>query len=98
EFIEISWTVIITSVAITSLFFLVVLGLGLRAQTRKATTGSEGLIGETGEAISTLNPTRYVRVHGEIWSAEAKKDKISKGDRVRIVEVQNLMVIVEKLT
>ena len=98
EFIEISWTVIITSVAITSLFFLVVLGLGLRAQTRKATTGSEGLIGETGEAISALNPTGYVRVHGEIWSAKAKKDKISKGDRVRIVEVQNLMVIVEKLT
>ncbi|MEK7749010.1 MAG: nodulation protein NfeD [Bacteroidota bacterium] len=98
EFIEISWTVIITSVAITSLFFLVVIGLGLKAQTRKATTGSEGLIGETGEAISALNPTGYVRVHGEIWSAEAKKDKISKGDRVRIVEVQNLMVIVEKLT
>ncbi|MEK6565096.1 MAG: nodulation protein NfeD [Bacteroidota bacterium] len=96
EFIEISWTVIITSVAITSLFFLVVLGLGLRAQTRKATTGSEGLIGETGEAISALNPTGYVRVHGEIWSAKAKKDKISKGDRVRIVELQNLMVIVEK--
>ncbi|MBF8248240.1 MAG: nodulation protein NfeD [Bacteroidetes bacterium] len=98
EFIEISWTVIITSVAITSLFFLVVIGLGLKAQTRKATTGSEGLIGETGEAISTLNPTGYVRVHGEIWSAEAKKDNISKGDRVRIVEVQNLLVIVEKLT
>ena len=98
EFIEISWTVIITSVAITSLFFLVVIGLGLKAQTRKATTGSEGLIGETGEAISTLNPTGYVRVHGEIWSAKTKKDKISKGDRVRIVELQNLMVIVEKHT
>ncbi len=98
EFIEISWSVIITSVAITSLFFLVVIGLGLKAQTRKATTGSEGLIGETGEAISTLNPTGHVRVHGEIWSAQTKKGEISKGDRVRVVELHELMVIVEKLT
>ena len=98
EFIEISWTVIITSVAITSLFFLGVIGLGLKVQTRKATTGSEGLIGETGEAISALNPSGLVRVHGEIWNARTKKEKLSKGDRVRVVEVQNLMVIVEKLT
>ncbi|MBI3005553.1 MAG: nodulation protein NfeD [Ignavibacteriales bacterium] len=96
EFIEISWSVILTTVAITSLFFFFVIGLGIKAQGKKTSTGFEGLLGEVGEAISTLNPAGLVRVHGEIWNAQAKKGKIAKGEQVKILEMNNLVLIVEK--
>ncbi|MBI4429304.1 MAG: nodulation protein NfeD [Ignavibacteriales bacterium] len=96
EFIEISWSVILTTVAMTALFFVYVIGLGIKAQTKKTVTGYEGLLGEVGEAISVLNPTGQVRVHGEIWNAQAKTGKIAKGERVQVLEMQNLVLIVEK--
>ncbi len=98
EFIEISWSVIVSTVAITALFFIYVIGLGIKVQSKKTTTGSEGLLGEAGEVFSSLNPTGLVRVHGEIWNAQAKKGKIAKGETVQILEVKNLTLIVEKKT
>lgn len=96
EFIEISWSIIIATTAVTLVFFLFVLGLGLKAQRRKPTTGIEGIIGEIGEALTVLNPTGQVRVHGEIWNAESVSGKISKGERVRVTGVENLKLKVEK--
>jgi membrane-bound serine protease (ClpP class) len=90
EFIQISWSVIISTVALTLGFFLFVIGAGLRAQLRKPTTGVEGLIGETGEAISTLNPAGQVRVHGEFWNATSSSGKIMKGEKIAVVGVENL--------
>jgi membrane-bound serine protease (ClpP class) len=97
EFVEISWIVIIASVAVTSFFFVFLLGLGLKVQRNKPTTGTEGLIGEIGEAFSLLNPEGTVRVHGELWQAESASGKIVKGERVRVLEIQNLKLRVEQL-
>ncbi len=90
EFIQISWSVIISTIALTLGFFLFVIGAGLRAQLRKPTTGIEGLIGEIGEAISTLNPAGQVRVHGELWNATSSSSKILKGEKIAVVGVENL--------
>ena len=95
EFVEISWIVITASVIITTFFFVFLLGLGLKVQRKKPTTGIEGLIGEIGESISLLNPEGTVRVHGEIWLAESASGKIAKGERVRVLEIQNLKLRVE---
>ena len=97
EFVEISWIVIVASVAITTFFFVFLLGLGLKVQRKKPTTGIEGLIGEIGEAFSLLNPEGTVHVHGEFWQAESISGKIAKGERVRIVEIQNLKLRVEQV-
>lgn len=98
EFIEISWSVIISSSALTLLFFLFVVGYGLKAQRRKPVTGIEGLRGETGEALSLLDPAGTVRIHGEIWTAESASGRIPKGTRVKVVSVNNLTLRVEKAT
>lgn len=95
EFVEISWFVIISSVLITTFFFVFLLGLGLKAQRRKPTTGAEGLVGEIGEVIVALNPEGTVRIHGEIWNAEAKKGKIAKGEQIRVIEIKDLKLLVE---
>jgi membrane-bound serine protease (ClpP class) len=97
EFVEISWIVVLTSVAVTTFFFVVLLGLGLKAQRKKPTTGSEGLIGEIGETLTPLNPEGTIRVHGEFWQAESTSGTIDKGERVRVVEIHNLKLRVEQI-
>jgi membrane-bound serine protease (ClpP class) len=98
EFVEISWIVIVASVAMTTFFFVFLLGLGLKVQRKKPVTGIEGLIGEIGETITLMNPEGTVRVHGEFWKAESTAGKIAKGERVRVVEIQNLKLRVENIT
>lgn len=90
EFIKISWSVIIPAVLFTAAFFAFAIGMGIRAQRRKPTTGIEGIVGEEGEAITTLNPEGQVRVHGEIWSATSTGGKIARGTSVTVVAVENL--------
>lgn len=97
EFVEISWNVIITTVGFTLVFFVFIIGLGLKAQRLKPTTGIEGLVGEVGEALTALNPTGKVKVHGEIWNASSSSEKIGKGEEVRVVGVQNLTLRVEQI-
>ncbi|MEJ7738101.1 MAG: nodulation protein NfeD [Chitinophagaceae bacterium] len=95
--VRISWSVIISSVGITALFFLFVVGLGLRAQRLKPVTGIEGLIGEIGEAFEILDPSGRIQVHGETWNAESVSGKIGAGERVRVREVNNLSLRVERV-
>lgn len=92
---DLSWGVIIPAVAVTSLFFLFVIGLGLRAQRAKPITGTEGMIGEIGETISELNPFGRVRVHGEIWNAKTLTGIIQAGEKIKVTAVQNLTLQVE---
>jgi membrane-bound serine protease (ClpP class) len=97
EFIEISWGVIIPAVLCTALFFLFAIGMGIRAQTRKPVTGAEGIVGETGDALTTLAPAGRVRVHGELWSATTAGDAIPAGSKVKVDRVDGLTLVVHKL-
>ena len=97
EFIQISWSVILTCAALSLLFFMFIIGFGLRALQSKQTTGSEGLLGETGEALTQLNPDGRVKVHGEIWNAVSISGKIPKDGRVKIVGIENLTLRVEEV-
>lgn len=92
---RISWGVIISATVVTSLFFLFIIGLGLKAQRAKPATGVEGMIGEIGETISELNPLGRVRVHGEIWNAKTLSGIIQAGEKIRVTAVQNLTLQVE---
>jgi membrane-bound serine protease (ClpP class) len=96
EALKISLGLIILVVILTAGFFLFAIGLGIRAQRKKVTTGQEGIIGETGTAISDLIPSGEIRVHGEIWNAESIDGDISKGSRVTVVEIENLKLKVKK--
>ena len=97
EFVKISWSVILSAVTISALFFLFVIGVGLRALRLKPVTGIEGLIGEIGESLETLDPMGTVWVHGERWRAESVTGKINKGEKVRVAEINNLKLRVEPI-
>ena len=98
ELAKISRAVIFSATFVTTLFFLFVVGVGLKAQRRKVITGREGLGGITGIAMETLNPNGIVMLEGEIWNAESLAGEIKKGESVSVVEMKDLKVYVEKIS
>jgi membrane-bound serine protease (ClpP class) len=97
EAMEISMELIILIVALTAVFFLFAISMGVRAQRKKPTTGQEGLIGETAEAITNLNPYGEVSVHGEIWKALSTSGEISEGEKIKVTGIENLLLKVDKI-
>ena len=95
--LTISWEVIAMIAVITILFFLIIIGLGIKAQRKKPATGAEGIVGEIGKAISDLEPDGLVRVHGEIWDAESIDSKIEAGTKIIVNQVNNLKLKVKKV-
>ena len=51
-------------------------------------------MGETGTAMSALQPTGSVLVQGEIWRAVASQP-VAKGGRIRVVGLKELTLAVE---
>ena len=97
EFVKLSRSVIITSVAVTSLFFLFILGAGLKAQRRKPVTGIGAMIGWTGISLERIDPSGKVRVHGELWNAESTNGFIEEGKNIRVTGIKNLKLYVEEV-
>jgi len=97
EFVRLSRWVIISATAVTALFFLFVVGVGLKAQRRKVFSGIGGMVGATGISLDTLDPFGTVKVQGETWNAESVSGKISAGEKVVVIEMKNLKLFVEKL-
>lgn len=94
---EISLGVIITVVILTALFFLVAISLGIKAQRKKPTTGEQGIVGEKGVAFTAIDPVGEVKVHGEIWTAEAENSMIKKDEKIVVQKIENLKLIVKKI-
>ena len=72
------------------------LSLAVRARRNKVETGREGMIGETGAAITDLSPAGKVFVHGEYWDAVSSKP-VTAGARVRVTSIDKLQLAVEPL-
>jgi membrane-bound serine protease (ClpP class) len=96
EAVEISMELIILFAVLTALFFLFAITFAIKAQRKKPVTGTEGIIGESGTAISNLKPGGEVRVHGEIWNAESRDGEIKKGEEVVVTAADNLKLFVKK--
>lgn len=93
---KLSLSLVIGVTAFTALFFVVGLGLAIRVQRKKPTTGTEGLIGEPGVVTVSLTPEGTVKVHGEIWKAVAG-GSIETGGKVRVKAVEGMLLKVEKI-
>ena len=98
EFVSISLSVIITATILTVLFFVFAIGKGLAAQRKQPSTGSEGLIGEVGIALSEISPDQsgQVSLHGEIWNAESPEDEIVNGMKVQVVGIEGLKLKIKR--
>jgi len=92
---HVSYSVIITVTAATTLFFMFVVGAAVRAQHRKPVTGLQGLLGERGTAATDLGPSGQVFVHGAYWTAEAT-EPIAQGTAIVVDHVDGLRLRVKK--
>jgi len=70
--------------------------IALKARRNKVVTGTQGMIGETGVAQTSLSPQGKVFVHGELWDAVSSVD-IPIGQLVVVRQVDGLILQVDPL-
>lgn len=95
NFTPMSKAVIYTTVGVTALFFLFLVTMGLKAQRKKAVTGSDGLDGAIGVADNSFEKEGMVMMLGELWQAESVGGKIEKGQKVKVTGRKNFKLLVE---
>lgn len=94
---QVDWRIALTVAIVTGAFFVFALGMALKTRFTKPKTGREGLVGEKGIAITKIAPEGEVKLHGEIWKA-ISDDKIRKGDKIKVIEIEGLELKVKKFT
>ena len=94
NFVSLSWTVIFSVTAVSALFFLFLITMGLRAQRAKPASGASTLIGQTAVTLGKLDPAGQVSVLGEIWRAVSLSDIIGANENVIIKEIKELTLYV----
>ena len=60
-------------------------------------TGIEAMLGATGAAVTDLDPEGSVQLGAERWRAVSADERIAAGSAVRVREVRNLTLVVERL-
>jgi membrane-bound serine protease (ClpP class) len=80
-----------------ALIMAILTTLVVRVSRHKVTTGSAGLVGERGTALTDVGPDGRVFVHGEYWNARAARP-IRKGAQIKVTQVSDLVVDVEELS
>ena len=94
----VSRSIIFTTTAVTTLFFMFVVGMGLKAQRLKPVTGNNALIGMKGSALTIIDPSGMVKVNGETWKAIALAGKVNEGEKIIVKEIKDLTLYVEAVT
>jgi membrane-bound serine protease (ClpP class) len=90
--LEISRSIIASTLGTMSAALLALLALAKRVLGRKARTGAEGLVGARGVARSA----KTVAVHGELWDAESVSGPLAPGEAVVVAAVDGLTLKVRK--
>lgn len=95
--LRVSLDVVVAVVAFATVVVVFLVRLAVKAHRNKVRTGSEGLVGEVGRAVSELAPRGKVFVHGEYWHATAEPAPAAKGDRVEVTAVHGMEMTVRPL-
>ena len=86
---------IIAMLVVVLAFVFIVVRAVIHAHNIKASTGSEGLKGEEGYALSDFSGSGKIRVHGEIWNAEIDGE-LKKDDKVIVEEMHGMLLKIRK--
>lgn len=86
---------LIAGVAVASAgFLLLVLNFALRARHRPVVSGSEQLLGATGEVLASADGSGSASILGEVWQVRASAP-LGRGQIVRVVGIDGLVLSVE---
>ena len=93
---SLSWITLLVGIGGISLFMLAGMPAMVRTRFSTPTIGREWMIGETGEAVASVNPEGVIRIKGALWRARTNRaTPITAGATVRVVEVEGLLLEVE---
>lgn len=88
--IRVGFGVVISAASAIGLFFFFIVYSLIKVRKHRFSTGYEGMIGEIGEVLNTVDGVVKIFVQGEYWNA--KSDEIvNKGDKVEIINVMSNM-------
>jgi membrane-bound serine protease (ClpP class) len=88
------WSLIGGVAAVTAAFFLVVIGMAVKARGLPVVTGKEELVGARGEITEQVNGQWWARVLSEIWKVRSQA-QLRPGQRIRVVRMDGLVLEVE---
>ncbi|HOO72813.1 MAG TPA: nodulation protein NfeD [Spirochaetota bacterium] len=76
-------------------FVFIVIRAIINVHREQVTTGTDGLVGETGRALSGFTGQGKIMVHGEIWNAISGEELV-KDDGVVVTGVKGMSLLVKK--
>jgi membrane-bound serine protease (ClpP class) len=91
---RIHWSTAISLALPFSAITIFLLSLAVRARHSKVVTGTEGMIGEVGAAVTELAPDGKVFVHGEYWDAVSVRP-VAAGASITVTGIEKLRLTVE---
>ena len=95
EGIRVSYGVIGAATLVTTTFFLVVIGAGVRAQRRPVRSGAAGMSGQRGVVVERTAPRGRVELAGVVWNAIAQ-EALDAGTEIEVIAVDGLTVEVRR--
>ncbi|MDZ7772765.1 MAG: nodulation protein NfeD [Balneolaceae bacterium] len=93
---ELSWGWLIPATILTTLFFVWIVGEGLRIQFSPDRTGRESMIGAPAEVSDAITSGKgRVFLKGEYWNA-VSEDELAEGERCVVTEIRGLTLKVAR--
>jgi membrane-bound serine protease (ClpP class) len=90
----VSLPLVIGATLTTAVMIFGIVGAAVIARRRPLATGGEQLVGSRAAVVEWQGSAGSVRVTGEIWAARADRS-LQRGDAVRVVSREGLVLIVE---
>lgn len=96
ESMELSWGWLIPATLLTTLFFVWIVGEGLRIQFSPDRTGKESMIGAPAEVTDAFTGGKgRVFLKGEYWNA-VSEEELAEGERCVVTDIQGLTLKVAR--
>jgi membrane-bound serine protease (ClpP class) len=92
--LRIRWSTALALALPFSIITVMLVSLVVKARRNKVVTGVEGMVGETGTALTALEPAGKVFIRGEYWDAVAAAP-VAAGGAVRVTGLDKFKLTVE---
>ena len=95
--VRVSWSILVPLIIFVAAVILIAGQRILAAHRNKVSTGSEGIVGTEGKAMTDLNPKGKVFVNGEWWDAESVDGEIKKDEKIVVDKMDKFTLKVKKV-
>ncbi len=90
----VSIPLIVTFALLSAAFFLLILGMAVKARQRPVVSGMEQIMHSTGTVMDDFEQEGWARIHGEQWKVRSNIP-LKRGEKIRVVAMDGLILHVE---